>query len=82
MNPMMISMLETYLGKAKVNSMLQQWNAMTPQQQQIEMSKVSKMSRDEQMQYLSQKGIDVNALMNNINNQSNSENNGGGRFNY
>lgn len=82
MNPMMISMLETYLGKDKVNSMLQQWNAMTPQQQQIEMSKVSKMSRDEQMQYLSQKGIDVNALMNNINNQSNSENNGGGRFNY
>lgn len=82
MNPMMISMLESYLGKDKVNSMLQQWNAMTPQQQQIEMSKVSKMSRDEQMQYLSQKGIDVNALMNNINNQSNSENNGGGRFNY
>lgn len=82
MNPMMISMLETYLGKDKVNSMLQQWNSMTPQQQQIEMSKVSKMSRDEQMQYLSQKGIDVNALMNNINNQSNSENNGGGRFNY
>lgn len=82
MNPMMISMLESYLGKDKVNSMLQQWNAMTPQQQQAEMSKVTSMPKEEQMKYLSQKGIDVNALMNNVNNQPNSGNNGGGRFNY
>lgn len=82
MNPMMISMLESYLGKDKVNAMLQQWNAMTPQQQQAEMSKVTSMPKEEQMKYLSQKGIDVNALMNNVNNQPNSGNNGGGRFNY
>lgn len=82
MNPMMISMLESYLGKDKVNSMLQQWNSMTPQQQQAEMSKVSSMSRDEQMQYLSQKGIDVNTLMNKIGGQTNSTNVNGGRFNY
>lgn len=82
MNPMMISMLEAYLGKDKVNSMLQQWNSMTPQQQQAEMSKVSSMSRDEQMQYLSQKGIDVNTLMSKIGGQTNSTNGNGGRFNY
>ncbi len=82
MNPMMISMLESYLGKDKVNAMLQQWNAMTPQQQQAEMSKVTSMPKEEQMKYLSQKGIDVNALMNNVHNQPNSGNNGGGRFNY
>lgn len=82
MNPMMISMLEAYLGKDKVNSMLQQWNSMTPQQQQAEMSKVSSMSRDEQMQYLNQKGIDVNTLMNKIGGQTNTTNGNGGRFNY
>ncbi|MGL6185555.1 MAG: hypothetical protein ACRC1T_09285 [Clostridium chrysemydis] len=82
MNPMMISMLENYLGKDRANVLLQQWNSMTPQQQQAEMSKVSSMSREEQTQYLSQKGIDVNALMNNVNSQPNSGNNGGGRFNY
>lgn len=82
MNPMMISMLENYLGKDRANALLQQWNSMTPQQQQAEMSKVSSMSREEQTQYLSQKGIDVNSLMNNVNSQPNSGNNGGGRFNY
>lgn len=81
MNPMMISMLESYLGKDKVNAMLQQWNSMTPQQQQAEISKVSSMSREEQTQYLNQKGIDINALMNNKSNQSN-YGNSGGRFNY
>lgn len=76
MNPMMISMLEAYLGKDKVSSMLQQWNSMTPQQQQAEISKVSKMSKDEQIQYLNQRGIDTNALI------GNSKNSNNGRFNY
>lgn len=82
MNPMMISMLEAYLGKDKVSSMLQQWNSMTPQQQQAEITKVSQMSRDEQMQYLNQRGIDVNSIMNMTKGQQNTTNTNGGRFNY
>lgn len=83
MNPMIMSMLENYLGKDRAGALMQQWNAMSPQQQQAEISKISSMSREEQSQYLGQKGINMNELMNSANSQSNSgNNNGGGRFNY
>lgn len=84
MNPMMIQMLESYLGRDKVNSLLQQWNNMTPQQQQAEMMKVSSMPKDEQMKYLNQKGIDANAIMSASNGGTPTPQggNGGNRFNY
>lgn len=87
MNPMMLQMLEGYLGKDRANALLQQWNSMTPQQQQAEMMKVSSMPKEEQQKYLSQKGIDMNSILNNAKPQGpmptpQNTNNGGGRFNY
>lgn len=74
MNPIVMQMLERFLGKDKVQGLMQQWNNMTPQQQQSEMQKVMSMSNAEKQQYLSQKGIDMNQLTG-----SNQTNN---RFNY
>lgn len=84
MNPMIMQMLEGYLGKDRAQGLLQQWNTMTPQQQQAEMQKVMGMSKEEQSKYLSQKGININDVANKVNNlpAPQNGNNSGGRFNY
>ncbi|MGL5458154.1 MAG: hypothetical protein ACRDBY_00905 [Cetobacterium sp.] len=85
MNPMIMQMLEGYLGKDRAQGLLQQWNTMTPQQQQAEMQKVMGMTKEEQAQYLGQKGININDVANKVSNlpvPQNGNNNGGGRFNY
>lgn len=83
MNPMVLNMLEQYLGKDRMQGLMAQWNAMTPQQQQVEMQKVMSMTPEQQQQYLGQKGIDMNSLVNQANTNTTPQgNNGGGRFNY
>lgn len=83
MNPMMI--LNMMFGN-KAQEMMNRWNAMSPEQKQAELSKVSGMSREQQMQYLQGMGLDTNVLnqiqqgQNNTQPQSNQ--NSGGRFSY
>lgn len=82
MNPMMI--LNMMFGN-KAQEMMNRWNAMSPEQKQAELSKVSGMSREQQMQYLQGMGLDTNVL-NQIqqgqNNTTPQNQNNGGRFNY
>lgn len=59
MNPMMI--LQMVFGN-KAQEMLNKWNAMSPEQKQAELSKVSGMTREQQMQYLQGMGLDTNIL--------------------
>lgn len=84
MNPMMI--LQMMFGN-KAQEMMNKWNSMSPKQKQAELSKVSGMSREQQMQYLQGMGLDTNVLNQIQQGQNNTtpQNNQGGntsRFNY
>lgn len=72
MNPMMI--LQMMFGD-KAQEMMNKWNSMSPEQKQAELSKVSGLSREQQMQYLRGMGLDTNILQ-----QANSQNDR--KFNY
>lgn len=72
MNPMMI--LQMMFGD-KAQEMMNKWNSMSPEQKQAELSKVSGLSREQQMQYLRGMGLDTNILQ-----QANTQNDR--KFNY
>lgn len=72
MNPMMI--LQMMFGD-KAQEMMNKWNSMSPEQKQAELSKVSGLSREQQMQYLRGMGLDTNLLQ-----QANTQNDR--KFNY
>jgi hypothetical protein len=83
MNPMMI--LQMMFGN-KAQEMMNKWNSMSPEQKQAELSKVSGMSREQQMQYLQNMGLDT-SVFNQMkqNTTMTPQNNQGGntsRFNY
>lgn len=82
MNPMMI--LNMMFGN-KAQEMMNRWNAMSPEQKQAELSKVSGMTKEQQMQYLQGLGLDIN-LLKQFNQQDmipqSKDNQGGSRFNY
>lgn len=83
MNPMMI--LQMMFGN-KAQEMMNKWNSMSPKQKQAELSKVSGMSREQQMQYLQNMGLDT-SVFNQMkqNTTTTPQNNQGGntsRFNY
>lgn len=59
MNPMMI--LQMMFGN-KAQEMMNKWNSMSPEQKQAELSKVSGMTREQQIQYLQGMGLDTKVL--------------------
>lgn len=83
MNPMMI--LQMMFGN-KAQEMMNKWNAMSPEQKQAELSKVSGMSKEQQMQYLQGMGLDTNILnqmkQNTTTTPQNNQGGNTGRFNY
>lgn len=83
MNPMMI--LQMMFGN-KAQEMMNKWNSMSPEQKQAELSKVNGMTREQQMQYLQNMGLDTNVLNQIQQGQNNTQpqvnQNGGGRFSY
>lgn len=65
MNPMIKMMIENAVGKDNFNNMLKQWNSMSPEQKQAELSKVGQMSPQQRNEYLLKNGINLNGVMDN-----------------
>lgn len=61
MNPMMMY-LQQILGADNFNKMMQKWQQMSPEQRQMELSKVGQMTPEEQQKYLLDRGIDLSKL--------------------
>lgn len=76
MNPMMI--LQMMFGN-KAQEMMNKWNSMSPEQKQAELSKVSGMTREQQIQYLQGMGLDTKVLEQF---QQQPQQNSGRKFNY
>lgn len=83
MNPMMI--LQMMFGN-KAQEMMNKWNSMSPEQKQAELSKVSGMSREQQMQYLQNMGLDTSVFnqmkQNTTTTPQNNQDGNTSRFNY
>lgn len=79
MNPMMI--LNMMFGN-KAQEMMNKWNAMSPEQKQAELNKVSGMTKEQQMQYLRNMGLDTSVFNQSAKNTNTQPSNSGSRFNY
>lgn len=77
MNPMML--MQMVFGN-QAQQIMNRWNSMSPEQKQQELSKVSGMTREQQMNYLKSMGVDLN-LFNGMNQQSQPQQNER-KFNY
>lgn len=78
MNPMML--MQMVFGN-KFQELMGRWNALTPEQKQAELGKVSGLSNEQRMQYLKNMGIDpsvLQQLQNGVNNPQSNET----KFNY
>lgn len=78
MNPQMF--MQMVFGN-QFNEMMNKWNALSPEQKQAELSKVSSMSNEQRMQYLKNMGIDTSMLQQMQNNTQAQQNNTT-KFNY
>lgn len=77
MNPMML--MQMVFGN-QAQQIMNRWNSMSPEQKQQELSKVSGMTKEQQMNYLKSMGVDLN-LFNGMNQQSQPQQNER-KFNY
>lgn len=77
MNPQMF--MQMIFGN-QFNEMMNKWNALSPEQKQAELSKVSGMSNEQRMQYLKNMGIDTSMLQQ-MQNNTQAQNNTT-KFNY
>lgn len=77
MNPQMF--MQMIFGN-QFNEMMNKWNALSPEQKQAELSKVSGMSNEQRMQYLKGMGIDTSMLQQ-MQNNTQAQNNTT-KFNY
>lgn len=83
MNPMML--MQMVFGN-QAQQIMNRWNSMSPEQKQQELSKVSGMTKEQQMNYLKGMGVDMNLFNGMGQNQGNSTpqqvQNQGRKFNY
>lgn len=69
MNPMML--MQMVFGN-QAQQIMNRWNSMSPEQKQQELSKVSGMSKEQQMNYLKSMGVNMDIFNGMSQNQGNS----------